>query len=122
MLNKGVCMGLLDKNSMIDGDAPYTITLANGNTFENLQCNGMYFISSTEITEDQFSGKISPVDFEHGSDTFTVDAMSFVEILHPVDNEWWFKLETIQPDEVKRLITASKMDYLSMMTGVDLDL
>ncbi len=113
---------LLDKNSMVYGDPPYTITLANGNTFENLQCNGMYFISSSEITEDQATGKISPVMFEHGSDQFTVDYMSFAEILHPADNEWWVKLETIQPDEVKRLTTAAKMDYLSMMTGVDLDL
>ena len=115
-------MALLDKNSMIDGDAPYTITLANSNTFENLQCNGMYFISNAEVTDEQFSGKISPVIFEHGSDTFTVDVMSLVEILHPADNEWWVKLETIQPDEVKRLTAAAKMDYLSMMTGVDLDL
>lgn len=113
---------LLDKNTMIGGDAPYTITLANGNVFKNLQCNGLYFISASEITEDQLSGKISPVTFQHGSHTFVVDYMAFKEILHPTEDEWWMRFETIQPDEVKRLATAAKMDYLSMMTGVDLDL
>lgn len=102
-------------------DAKYTITLADGTKLTDLTLNGNNFISTTPITEDMFYLNTSPVIIEWEGFESVNPNMELAHISTPVDGQWWFILSDITDLELKFLDIQSKIEYLSMMTGVDFE-
>ena len=98
----------------------YTITLADGTELSNLKLNGNNFVSDTPVTKEQFDYNCSPVTISDGEITETYENMELVH-LQTTNGQYYFVLRDIPPEELwKRKVTAD-MQYISMMTEVELD-
>lgn len=97
----------------------YTITLADGTLIENLRLNGNNYISTEPINAVIFEGNCSPVVISDGTRNETHDNMELVQITE-VNGEYWFVLRDISLEELKQIKIQSDIDYLAMMTGVEL--
>ena len=82
----------------------YAVTLSDGTTLSDLHLNGNNFVSDTPVTKEQFDYNCSPVTISDGEITETYENM-----------------RDIPPEELwKRKVTAD-VQYISMMTEVELD-
>ncbi len=102
----------------------WKITLADGTKLENLSLNGNNFVSETEVTEDTFKGKLSKVLFEGTVDgeDFKQECnyMELVQIAHYKDG-YYFVLRELSQEELEKMKTKADIEYLAMMTDVDLE-
>ena len=84
-------------------DKTYTVTLSDGTKIENLTLNGNNFISTAQVTENQFDGKLKTVtiaDSEGKEEKH--ENMLLVQVSHPSDSEWWFILADKTADQLKQ--------------------
>ncbi len=103
----------------------YKITLSDGSKLENLTLNGNNFITSQEITEATFRGKLSRVKIECDDDGIMSDvcgSFSSMELVQcrKYGAEYRFILREIPPEKFEMLRLAGNIDYVAMMTGVTL--
>jgi hypothetical protein len=97
----------------------YKITLNDGTEINNLKLNGNNYISVEPIDPEVFDGKCSPVIISDGTHDEIHDNMELVQVTE-VNSEYWFVLRDISLEELKQIKIRSDIDYLSMMTGVEL--
>ena len=97
-----------------------TIVLADGTTLSNLTVNGDNFISNVELTEDIFENNMSPVTIDTDDEHMIHDHMDLVQIVHWKENEWWFVLRDLTQQELNDAKTRADIDFIAMMTDVDL--
>ena len=97
----------------------YAITLADGTALTGLRLNGNNYIPDAEIAPAMFAGNCSPVVISDGENEETHDNMKLIQITH-VDEEYWFVLLDVPESELRRLKMQSDLEYLAMMTGVEL--
>lgn len=97
----------------------YSVKLSDGTLFENLKLNGNNFISSVEIDPTVFESNCSPVTI---SDGVTQDIHENMELIHvtQMGEEYWFALRDISKEELDRIKLRSDVDYLAMMSEVEL--
>ena len=100
-------------------DKKYTVTLADGTVIEDLALNGNNFISKIKIEEEIFEDNCSPVVISDGENTETHENMELVQITQMGD-EYWFILRDLSADELRNAKIQSDVDYIAMMTGVEL--
>mgnify|MGYP005756099681 CR=1 FL=1 len=98
----------------------YKITLADGTVIENLKLNGNNFISSTEIKEETFEGNCSPVTINNGTVDDVHENMELVQITKNKAGEYWFVLRDITSEELEKIKMQSDIEYVAMMSGVEL--
>lgn len=97
----------------------YTIILSDGTKLSNLHLNGNNFVSQAEITEDMFSGKLKRVIISDGETEQVLNRAELIQIAHYADG-WYFILREIPADVMELEIINAKIDYLAMMTDVEL--
>lgn len=103
----------------------YKVTLSDGTELTGLLLNGNNFISRTEVDEGTFAGKLGHVRIEGpvSEDDFGLigehENMELVQVV-PYGGEWWFILRDQPEGERERLQLRSDVDYVAMMTGVEL--
>ncbi len=98
----------------------YAVTLSDGTTLSDLHLNGNNFVSDTPVTKEQFDYNCSPVTISDGEITETYENMELVH-LQTTNGQYYFVLRDIPPEELwKRKVTAD-VQYISMMTEVELD-
>lgn len=102
----------------------WKITLADETRLENLRLNGNNFISDTEITADIFNGNLSKVvieGLENEQETIReYEHMELVQIVHYEDG-YYFVLRELSQDELDKIKTQADIEYLAMMSDVDLE-
>ena len=103
----------------------WKITLSDGTELENLTLSGNNFISETEITEDDFSGKLSKVTIEGTNEegekiTEEHENMELIQIVH-YTNGYYFILRDIPENEQEKIQLQADIEYLAMMCDVDLE-
>lgn len=100
----------------------FKITLADGTQLKNLKLNGNNYISKVKITEDDFKGKLSKITIENETDkTFEkLEHVELVQIVHYEDG-YYFVLRQLSTDEIDKLKMQGDIEYLAMMTDVDLE-
>lgn len=102
----------------------WKITLADGTRLENLRLNGNNFISDTKITADIFNGNLSKVvieGIEDGKETVQeYEHMELVQIVHYEDG-YYFVLRELSQDELDKIKTQADIEYLAMMSNIDLE-
>lgn len=98
----------------------YTITLADGTALTRLHLNGNNFVSDTPVEKVQFEYNCSPVTISDGTVTETHENMELVH-LQVIDGKYYFVLLDIPEQELWQRKVTADMQYMSMMTGVELD-
>lgn len=97
----------------------YSIKLTDGTVIENLRLNGNVFISAEEISADVFEDNCDPVIISDGDETETHPHMDLVAIEQHGD-KYWIMLRDRSADELDKLKIAADIEYLAMMTDVEL--
>ncbi len=102
----------------------WKITLSDGTQFKNLRLNGNNFVSEKEITKDDFKGKLSKVTIEgieNGQEVVKeYERMELVQIVHYEDG-YHFVLRELSQDELFKIQTQANLEYLAMMSDIDLE-
>lgn len=99
----------------------WEITLDDGTQFKDLKLNGNNFISKTKITEDDFRGKLSYVVVKQGENVIQkLNHAELVQIVHYSDG-YYFVLRELSPEEINMAKIQGNIEYLAMMTDVDLE-
>lgn len=105
-------------------EKPWKITLSDGTQLTDLRLNGNNFVSESEITEETFRGKLSKVVFEGkvNENEFKQECrqMELVQIVHYEDG-YYFVLREISQEELNKIKTKADIEYLAMMTNVDME-
>lgn len=101
----------------------FKITLSDGTQFKNLKLSGNNYISKTKITEKDFKGKLSKVIIENETKGISeeLEHMELVQILDYGDKGYYFVLRQLSADEIDKIKTKADIEYLAMMTDVDLE-
>lgn len=87
---------------------------------KNLGLNGNNFISETKLDESIFEGNLSTLTITGGEHTEVMENAVFVG-QHEEPDGWYFSFRELTPQEIFNASTQSKMEYLAMMTDVDLE-
>ena len=110
----------------------FTITLADGTQLGGLELNGNNFVSKDEVTKGTFRGKLSKVTIEGDAkadeagligeheNMELVQIAHYTQAVHGCDNGYYFVLRDIPEAELETLKNRGDIDYLAMMTGVEL--
>lgn len=99
----------------------WKITLSDGTQLKNLRQNGNNFVSETEITADIFNGNLSKVVIEDGEGNVQeYEHMELIQIVHYKDG-YYFVLRELTQDELKAIKIQADIEYLAMMTDIDLE-
>lgn len=100
-------------------DRKYTLTFASGLVMEDVGLNGNNFITKMAITKDTFADICSPVVIDDGETKVTHPYMECVQVTKYGD-DFWFILRDISDAERAEVKLRSDVEYIAMMTGVDL--
>lgn len=112
----------------------YRVTLGDGTVLDGLHLNGNNFVSVIPVSEETFAGKLRNVKIEctdlsdeefggYGGLVGEHAQMELVQIMRTTEDlggEWWFILRDIDPAELERVRLRGDVDYIAMMTGVEL--
>lgn len=100
----------------------WKITLSDGTQLKDLKLSGNNYISKTKITEDDFKGKLSKVIIENETDKISVELehVELVQIVHYEDG-YYFVLRELSQEEINMAKIQGNIEYLAMMTDVDLE-
>lgn len=98
----------------------YTITLADNTVLDNLTLNGNNFVSKTAVQASLFVGNCSPMTISDGE---TEEVHEFAELVQvkQYGDEYWMVFRDIPENERKEAKVRSDVDYIAMMTDVDLE-
>ncbi len=97
----------------------YTLTLSDGTVLENIRCNGNNFISAVPLSEGDFSNRLARVTIRCGDYEETLENAALVRLFE-CEGAWWFILRERSEQELRQLRMSADLDYLAMMTGVEL--
>ena len=110
----------------------FTVTLADGTQLSGLELNGSNFVSKTEVTPETFKGKLSKVIIEGDAEADEagliamhenmelVQVAHYTQATHGLADGWYFSLRKIPAAELEALRNRGDIDYIAMMTGVEL--
>ena len=105
-----------------------TISLSNGKVFTGLDVNNNCFVSKTPVYESDFEGGLKRVvlsgSIEQDGETVPIEPR---ELLHmklgrvfQVEGLYYFYFEEMTQQELEHLQDRADIDYLAVMSGVEL--
>ena len=99
----------------------FSIELSNGTKIEKLELNGNNFISDTEITAEMFEGGLLEVRISGDKGTaYTINHAKLIQIME-YEGAWWFILAEMSAEELMFEKISSDIDYIAMMTDVEIE-
>ncbi len=99
----------------------FSIELSNGTRIENLELNGNNFISDTEVTEETFNGGLSEVRISGNKGTsYSINHAKLIQIME-FEDKWWFILAEKSAEELMFEKLSSDIDYIAMMSDIELE-
>ena len=103
----------------------YRVELSNGKVFSGLEMSGTCYVSKVEVKESDFAGGMRRVKVKQ-----TVEGMpcpleyelECAELggVFKNDGEWYFWFLERSAEETARLKLSADVEYVAMMTGVEL--
>lgn len=107
----------------------YKITLADETVLNDISVNGTTLVSKTPINASIFEHNLSPVDIERIGEQDPLDMssyeglhenMRYIQIDGAPEGLYYFALVDIPESELEIAYIRSKIDYIAMMTDVEL--
>lgn len=108
----------------------YTIKLNDGTTIDGLTLERNIFWRTEEITPAMLRGKLSPVTITRGADDDASEDWAGMNGYHehmrlcycrPENGKYAIALSDIPDDEFRNAVRDANIEYIAMMTGVDLN-
>jgi hypothetical protein len=99
----------------------YAITLSDGTVIANLRLNGNNYVSDTELTEDDFSGKLDGVTIESSDGAKEEHTNMELIQVKQYGSEWWFVLRDISEEELKAASMDAQVLYTAIVTDTLLE-
>lgn len=98
----------------------YTLTLADGTKLENLALSGNNFISDSKVDESVFEDNLATLTITDGE---TETVLHNAELVQQVQygEKWYLVFREPSAEERYRMEVDGKLEYLAMMTDVDLE-
>lgn len=93
-----------------------TITLSNGTELTGLELNGNNYISLERLTEETFADGLAPVVID-GEEH---EQMALVQCIQHEDGRSWFILRDVTAEEVAQAKLRSDIDFLALMSDIEL--
>ena len=100
----------------------WKVTLADGTSLDGLDLNGNNYISSTAVTEDTFTGKLSSVTIEGPDGTQTYQDMKLVQISKVGKSYWLILAEKTAEEKQKELAATALATNANSITDLQLAL
>lgn len=97
-----------------------SLTLSDGQLINSLIVNGDVFVSRVPIDPSIFEDNVNPITVTINGVSTVHDDWKFCSVI-PINGEWWICFAEMDAFEKLELDFQSKIDYISMMTDVDLD-
>ena len=97
----------------------YTITLADQTEVADLRLNGNNYISDVPVSEDIFVDNCSPLIVSDGESEEIHENAELVQVTQ-CGEEYWILFRDLTSDELKDMKMRSDIEYLAMMTDVEL--
>ena len=101
-------------------DKRYSITLADGTVLSDLELNGNNYVSKTAVQASLFTGNCSPMTISDGENEEVHEHAELVQVKRYGD-EYWMVFRDISVKELREAKVRSDVDYIAMMTDVDLE-
>ena len=100
----------------------FKLILADGTEIKNLTRNGDNFISDTKVDESLFAGNLTTLTITDGEDV-TIE-MNNAELIQQIEyqGKYWLCFRELSARELKDMALESQIQYLAMMTDVDIDI
>jgi len=102
----------------------HSIKLSDGTVLNNLALNGTNYVSEKEIDTSIFIRNCSPITFSDGEYEETYEHGEFIQVMDMRDDRvypgYWLAFRQISDAEHNTLQTRADVDYIAMMTDVDL--
>ena len=99
----------------------YKLILADGTEIKNLTKNGDNYISDKKIDESIFRGNLSTLTITDGEETITMENAELIQQVE-FDGKFWICFRELSERELKDIDMEAKIEYLAMMTDVDIDI
>lgn len=99
----------------------YKLILADGTEIKNLTKNGDNYISDKKIDEHLFKGNLSTLTITDGEETITMENAELIQQVE-FDGKFWICFRELSERELKDMDMEAKIEYLAMMTDVDIDI
>lgn len=99
----------------------YKLILADGTEIKNLTKNGDNYISDKKIDENLFKGNLSTLTITDGEETITMQNAELIQQIE-CDGKFWICFRELSERELKDMDMEAKIEYLAMMTDVDIDI
>ena len=98
----------------------YTLKLADGTQIKNLGMNGNNLVSKNQVDESLFEDNLSTVTITGEGETTVLHNAMFTG-QREFEDGWYFSFTEIPPQEQVNISVKGKIEYLAMMTNVDLE-
>ena len=99
----------------------YRLILADGTEIKNLTKNGDNYISDKKIDGNLFRGNLSTLTITDGEETITMENAELIQQVE-FDGKFWICFRELSERELKDIDMEAKIEYLAMMTDVDIDI
>ena len=99
----------------------YKLILADGTEIKNLTKNGDNYISDKKIDENLFKGNLSTLTITDGEETINMENAELIQQIE-FDGKFWICFRELSERELKDIDMEAKIEYLAMMTDVDIDI
>lgn len=97
----------------------YTITLADGTELTDLRLNGNNYISDVPVSEDIFEDNCAPLTVSDGENEEVHENAELIQVAQ-YGSEYWVAFRDLSPAELESAKMRSDIEYLAMMTDVEL--
>lgn len=98
----------------------YTLKLADGTQIKNLGMNGNNLVSKNKVDESLFEDNLSTVTITGEGETIVLHNAVYTG-QREFDDGWYFCFAETPPQKLVNIAVNGKLEYLAMMTDVDLE-
>ncbi len=99
----------------------YTLTLADGTCLTGFSKNGDNFVSTTEVDEGIFENNLSKMIVSDGETETTYYNVELIAQRQWFDGTYYLAFREMADQEIREATINAKIDYLAMMSDIDLE-
>ena len=107
----------------------YSVILSDGKSLSGLEVSSDYFVSKAEVRAEDFEGRLARIEVVDDGGEVVSEAAPLevgehedMELfnLFKTDGQWYFCLRERDKSEAESLRDRADIEYIAMMTGVEL--
>lgn len=98
----------------------WKIILSDGTELLDFARNGTNYVSKYKVDESVFDGNLSTLTLTDGEETIIMhNAVLIQQVKYP--DGWYLCFRELTPQEIQYAALSGKIDYLAMMSDIDME-